>query len=145
MAATSPSKPQQAGSRPLVYFEAGANALRVLGAVVFVAGSAIAIVGGIWWPENAAVLAVLLALGVTVGLINITDREIVPYLVGAVSLILISGTQIFTPLNALADGLGERLNLIIRLMAIFTAPAAVVQAIRLCLLLARLGESRRPE
>ncbi|MBM3940835.1 MAG: hypothetical protein FJ318_08125 [SAR202 cluster bacterium] len=92
---------------------------------------------------NAGVLVALLALGIVVGLVNITDREIIPYLVGAVALILISGTQVFTPLNAVVDGLGERLNLILRLMAIFTAPAAVVQALRMSLLLARPGEHRR--
>ena len=115
--------------------------LSVLGAFAFIVGYATAVVGGIWWPEHGVLIAILVVLGLVVGILNVTSREIVPYLVAAIALVLIGSTQVFTPLNIGADGLGERVNLVVRMMAIFTAPAAVIQAVRAGMVLARPGES----
>ena len=104
--------------------------LSVIGAYAFIAGYAIAFIGGIWWPDNGGLLAVLVLLGLAVGVLNVTHKETTPYLIAAIALVLIGSTQVFTPLNIVADGLGERVNLIVRMMAIFTAPAAVVTAVR---------------
>jgi hypothetical protein len=120
--------------------EAPAN---IIGAAAFGCGYLIAIVAGIWFPENAALITVLVLLGLLVGLLNVTHKEVVPYLVAAIALVLIGSNQVFTPLNLVADGLGERVNLIVRMMAIFTAPAAVIQAIRAGVTLARPGQSDR--
>lgn len=115
--------------------------LSILGAIAFFGGCVVALISGLWWPENGGLVATLVILGLLVGFLNVTSREIVPYLVAAIALVLIGGTQAFTPLNLVADGLGERVNQIVRMMSIFTAPAAVVQAIRAGMLLARPGES----
>ena len=115
--------------------------LSVVGAAAFLSGYIIALIAGIWWPETGGLIATLVILGLIVGFLNVTNREVVPYLVAAIALILIGGTQVFTPLNLVIDGLGEDVNQIVRMMAIFTAPAAVVQAIRAGMVLARPGES----
>ena len=115
--------------------------LSIIGAAAFFSGYVIAVIAGIWWPENGGLIAALVILGLVVGSLNVTSGEIVPYLVGAIALVLIGSNQVFTPLNVVVDGLGERVNLVVRMMAIFTAPAAVIQAIRAGMILARPGEA----
>lgn len=114
--------------------------LSLAGAVGFLAGYVIAVVAGIWWPTNGALIALLVILGLVVGFINITGREIVPYLIAAIALVLVGGLKIFGPLNLVVGGLGDRVNDIVMMLAIFTAPAAVVQAIRAGMALARPGD-----
>lgn len=100
----------------------------------------ISVIAGIWWPDNSGIIATLAVLGLVVGIFNITTREIIPYLVAAIALVLIGTAQPFTPLDDVWDGLGRRSNDIVGLMAIFTAPAAVIQAIRAGISLARPGD-----
>lgn len=100
----------------------------------------LAIITGLFFEENGTLILILVLTGLLVGLFNVTHSEIVPYLVAATALIVIGGTQVFTPLNLVADGLGEDLNLIVRMMAIFTAPAALIQAMRAGMHLARPGQ-----
>ena len=111
-----------------------------LGAGMFVTGYLLAIVTGLFFEENGTLVLLLVLLGLAVGISNITHSEMVPYLVAATALIVIGGTQVFTPLNLVIDGLGEDMNLIVRMMAIFTAPAALIQAIRAGMHLSRPGQ-----
>jgi hypothetical protein len=122
------------------WVEVHARPLSVAGAIAFAGGYVIALIGGIWWPDNGGLIATLVIIGLVVGVLNVTNRETIPYLVAAIALVLIGSTQVFTPLNLVADGLGERVNLVVRMMAIFTAPAAVVTAVRAGVNLARPGE-----
>ena len=114
--------------------------ISVVGAWAFIAGYVIAVIGGLWWPDNGGILATLVILGLLVGILNVTRKETTPYLIAAIALVLIGGTQVFTPLNLVADGLGERVNLVVRMMAIFTASAAIITAIRAGMHLALPGE-----
>ncbi len=111
-----------------------------LGAIFFIGGYLLAIITGLFFEENGTLILILVLTGLLVGLFNVTHSEIVPYLVAATALIVIGGTQVFTPLNLVADGLGEDLNLIVRMMAVFTAPAALIQAVRAGMHLARPGQ-----
>lgn len=104
--------------------------LSIAAAVAFICGYIIAIITGIWWPDHDGLILTLVVLGMVVGLLNITGREIMPYLVAAIALVVVGSFEAFTPLNEVRSGLGNDLNDIVRLMAIFTAPAAVIQAIR---------------
>lgn len=124
---------------------AKARTLSIIGAVAFLSGYVIAVISGIWWPEHGGLIATLVILGLLVGLFNIAGGEIVPYLVAAIALILIGGTQAFTPLNLVVDGMGDRVNQIVRMMAIFTAPAAVLQSVRAGIILARPGDVTKPD
>ncbi len=116
------------------------RALSVIGAAAFFAGYVLSIIAGLWWPETGAVIAVLVVLGLVVGFLNIASREVTPYLVAALALVVIGNLQAFNSLNLVADGLGDTVNQIVRMMAIFTAPAAVIQAIRAGMLLALPGD-----
>ncbi len=114
-------------------------ALSVAGAVSFIAGYVIAIIGGVWWPEGDGLVATLVIMGLVVGFLNISAKEVIPYLVAAIALVLVGQSDVFTPLNDVNDGLGDDVNDVVRMMSIFTAPAAVVQAIRAGVALAKPG------
>ena len=113
--------------------------LSIVALVAFIAGYAIAVIAGIWWPDQAGLIAILVLLGLVVGLLNITGREIIPYLVAAIALVLVGTQGVFDPLNLAVAGLGDRVNDVVAMLAIFTAPAAVIQAIKAGIVLARPG------
>jgi thiamine transporter ThiT len=104
--------------------------LSIAAALAFIAGYILAIVTGLWWTDHSGLLLTLVVLGVVVGFLNVTGKEIMPYLVAAIALVVVGNFPTFTPLNEVRRGLGDDLNEIVRMMAIFTAPAAVIQAIR---------------
>ena len=111
--------------------------LSVVAMVAFIAGYVLSIIAGIWAPDSAVLILILVILGLIVGLLNITGKEIIPYLIAAIALIIVGNFEAFTPLNDVVDGLGDYLNDIVGMMAIFSAPAAVVQAIRAGVALAK--------
>ena len=130
--ATQPQSPGQQTSRVRWI-------LTAIGAVAFVAGFLLSVIGGIWYSDNVNLAAALVILGLVVGLLNITARESLPYLVAATALVLVGAIAPFGPLNALLDGLGDTLNNIVRMVMVFTAPAAVVNAIKVAQSIARPG------
>lgn len=113
--------------------------LSIAALVAFIAAYAIAVIAGIWWPDHSGLIATLVLLGLIVGLLNITGREIIPYLVAAIALVLVGNFEAFESLNLAVSGLGDKVNDIVAMLAIFTAPAAVVQAIKAGIVLARPG------
>jgi hypothetical protein len=100
--------------------------LGFIGFWAFIAGLVIAVVGGILSPANTILVVILIILGLIVGFLNITGKEIMLFLVAAIALIVIG--RVFEPLTAL--GIGEILNNILSYVATFMAPAAVVAAIK---------------
>ncbi|MDD5092946.1 MAG: hypothetical protein PHV74_01000 [Dehalococcoidia bacterium] len=114
--------------------------LAMAAAISFLLGYFICIIAGLWWPTNSSIILLLCIMGLLVGCFNITGREIMPYLVAAIALVLIGTQQPFTPLDDAWDGLGRRLNDIVHLMALFTAPAALIQAVRAGVSLAAPGD-----
>ncbi len=124
--------------------------LTVIGAMAFVAGFLLAVIGGIWYPDgiiptiwfwsNFNLAAALVILGLVVGLMNITARETLPYLVAATALVLVGAIGPFAPLNSVLGGLGDTVNSILRMVMFFTAPAAVVNAIKLAQSISRPGD-----
>ncbi len=129
-----PSKSKMAGRLSMV---------NLLGSMSFIVGLIIAIIAGIWWADNEKLILTLVVLGLVVGLINITGREVIPYLVAAIALVLIGQAEpgIFAPLDEIKDGLGGNLDNILRMLAVFAAPAAVVNALRAAVALARPGQA----
>lgn len=115
--------------------------LSIAAAVAFIAGYAISVIAGIWWPDVSGIILALVIMGLIVGLLNITGREIIPYLVAAIALLVVGNFGAFDALNGVRSGLGDRINNIVHLMALFTAPAAVIQAIKAGIVLARPGGS----
>lgn len=89
---------------------------------------------------NAWVTLVMLILGIIVGLVSITTKEVRPFLIAAIALIVTGvGVDVWYPLTAI-----EALEVlyywstgILNYIVAFAAPAAVLIAIRQVYLLAR--------
>ena len=114
--------------------------LALSASISFIAGYFIAVIAGIFWPDNEAILSILVIMGLLVGLFNITGREVLPYLVAAIALVLIGTAQPFDPLRTVNDGLVDNINDVVMLLAIFTAPGALIQAIRAGIFLTSPGD-----
>lgn len=114
---------------------------RALGGVSFGAGFALAVLAGWLWPQTPWLSAILVVLGLVVGLLNISGREVMPFLIATVALVVIGQGNIFAPLNDFAKGLGTDLDNIVDKVALFAAPAGVVNAVRAAVALARPGQS----
>jgi len=99
-------------------------------ALSFFFGYVIAVVAGIWWPDNEPILIALVIMGLLVGLLNITAREAVPYLVAAIALIIIGATQPFNIFVRVNEDIVANINDVTTLLALFIGPAALIQAIR---------------
>lgn len=93
-----------------------------IGAWSFVAGLAISILAGLgisaeWVPF------VLVVLGLLVGILNVADKEVVPFLVGAVALMFSTYSLGYLPLGSIITAVLKNINT-------FVAPAAAVVALR---------------
>lgn len=118
------------------------NIVALLGAVAFFVGMVIAVICGAVpaTREEGSVVLLLVILGIIVGLFNITGKEIIPFLVAAIALVVVGlGVNAFGPLDKIIDGLGGALDAIVRLIAVFMVPAAVINAVRVVWQLARPG------
>jgi cell division protein FtsW (lipid II flippase) len=120
------------------------NISGLLGAIAFFAGMIVAIICGAIpsTRDEGTVVLVLVILGIIVGLFNITSKEIIPFLVAAIALVVVGsvGGPLVT-LDKVIDGLGTALDAMIRLIAVFMVPAAVINAVRVIWELARPGEA----
>ena len=105
------------------------NGLSMFAALVFVAGFVLAIIAGIWFPDNATAVTILALCGVVCGAVALATGNVVPFLIAATSLVLIGATGAFTEFNFINRGMGDAFNDIGRHVAIFMAPAAVILAI----------------
>ncbi|MBM4444975.1 MAG: hypothetical protein FJ020_06705 [Chloroflexi bacterium] len=111
-----------------------------LGAIAFLAGMLLAIIAGGVERDNGSILLALVILGIIVGLFNITSREMIPFLVAAVALVVVGNTGRFDSLDKVIDGMGEVLNGMVDYIAVFMTPAAIITAIRVVWSLARPGD-----
>ena len=60
--------------------------MRMLGFLAFIVGFILAIVAGLFFPGQAWVYYVLVVLGLIIGLLNISDKEVMLFLVAAIAL-----------------------------------------------------------
>ena len=110
------------------------NILSMVGFWAFIVGLIIAVVvgilavlsPGIGMAIMPAIIIVLIILGLIVGFLNITAKEILLFLVATIALIVVGG--VFAPLKTF--GIGAMLDAILALVATLMAPAAVVAAIK---------------
>jgi hypothetical protein len=86
----------------------------------------VAIVGGFVAPQNTAIVIVLIILGLIIGFLNITAKEVMLFLVATIAL-MVTG-RVFGPLTLL--DIGKYLDQILGYVATLMAPAAVVVAIK---------------
>jgi len=119
-----------------------------IGFAAFLVGLLLAIIGGatvqigiLGGAETSSgyVLA-LVILGILVGILNISGKEVIPLLIAAIALIVVGNTTAFAPLDDLGADAGTRINAIVALLAVFMTPAAVISAFRAILAVARPGD-----
>ena len=102
------------------------KALAIIGFAAFILGIILAIIFGIVAPTNYWVILVLVILGIIIGFLNITSKEIMPLLLATIALIVVGG--VFEPIAVL--GMGIIVDNILKLVATLMAPAAVIAAVR---------------
>lgn len=95
-----------------------------LGHWVFLAGIVIAIIAALVSGISNTVIWVLALLGLIVGLINVTLKDEVPFLVATTVLLIASGS-----LNVLPY-VGETIGTILAYVTVFVAPAGLVVALK---------------
>jgi len=100
--------------------------MKMLGFLAFIIGFILAIIAGLFFPDNAVVIIILLILGLVIGLLNIGSEEMVPLLLATIALVVVG--NVFSPIETL--NIGEKLGDIMALIAALMAPAAIVVAIK---------------
>jgi len=110
--------------------------LHYLGFGAFVVGLILAVVAGILWPSNTTIIIVLLILGILIGLLNITAKETMLFLIAVIALIVVG--NVFAPLKVLS--VGVYLGNILSYIAILVSPAAVIAAIKALWAVGRPGD-----
>jgi hypothetical protein len=96
----------------------------LLGAWSFIIGLIIAVIVGIFSTSaipGSVATTVLLILGLIVGILNVTDKEIIPFLVACITLIIVGSTGI-VPFAWLQRILSN--------IVVFVIPAALVGSLK---------------
>jgi hypothetical protein len=101
-----------------------------IGAYIFIAGIVIAIISGILMNVMSPVIitSLLILLGLIVGFLNVTDKEVKDYLLTAVCLVIVTslgGTSIRSLMI-----IGPYLAGVLNAIMIFTIPATIVVALK---------------
>ena len=110
-----------------------------IGLLAFLVGIILAIVGGIGYHDNSGITLTLVIVGILVGVLNITGKEVLPLLIAAIALIVVGLTKGFAPLDDLGGEAGTKINDIVAYIAIFVTPAAIISAVRAIWAVARPG------
>lgn len=79
---------------------------------------------------DAYVTLILLILGIVVGLVSITTKEVTPFLIAVIALIVAATSNVWQPLNTIHALLYNWAYAILKYIVAFSAPAAVIIAIR---------------
>ena len=99
------------------------NSWLAFGQWSFLFGIFLAIIAGIFVPNNMVIAWILIIFGFIVGILNITTREMVPFLVASIALMLSAG--VFGALPFVGFYIKAMLDYIIE----FVAPAAAFIAL----------------
>lgn len=104
-----------------------------LGSYAFLLGAALVLISSIFSGLVAGmegiILLALVVLGLVVGVLNISDKEVGKFLVASIALILV-GSANLTAANTVVFGLGTIMQTIVVNLARFVAPAALVVALK---------------
>ena len=98
----------------------------ILGGWAFVIGIVIAILIGIGVPLTDTIIAILVVIGIIIGLLNIADKEVQPFMLASIAVLLAaymgSGVLAKVPLV----NLGNALNAIMAMVV----PAIIIVALK---------------
>jgi len=110
---------------------AKAKGMDIVGKWAFLAGVVLAVVLGALGPVNGTWAMVLVAIGLVVGLLNVADKEVMPFLMSGAVLIIASALG-----GNVMGGLPYVGSIFDALLAIFV-PATVIVAVRNVFIIAR--------
>ncbi len=96
-----------------------------LGSWSFIIGLAIAVLVGLFTGASGLIITVLVILGIIVGFLNVTDKEVHGYLVAAIALMLAGGASLES-----IPVIGNILARILSNIVVFVAPAAIIVAVK---------------
>ncbi len=111
-------------------------AKNLIGGWAYIIGAIVVILAGIGsgvgatWAANAWLSFVLVLLGLVIGFINITKKEVVPFLVSAMALVIVGGAAKLTNIDPVIPVLGSVLQGIVTYAILLVAPAALVVAMK---------------
>jgi uncharacterized membrane protein len=81
--------------------------------------------------DTGWIMLIMVILGIIVGLVSITAKEVTPFLISSIALIVTSQMMApFDAINEVAAPLGYMASWIVTFIAAFAAPAAVLIAIK---------------
>ena len=115
-------------------------ATQKIGAYAFVAGVAIAVIAGIASGFVAAyagaITLILVVLGLVVGYLNISDKEVLTFIVASIGL-MVAGSANLTAIDTLVPNMGTVLQAILANIVVFIAPAVIVVGLKTVYALAK--------
>lgn len=105
-----------------------------IGEIAFLVCLLVAVIAGLavsklTADQNAWVGVALVILGAIIGLVTITEKEVTPFLIAAVAL-LVAGAGTFLALDFAVSGLGTAINGVVVNIARFVAPAAIILSVK---------------
>jgi hypothetical protein len=120
----------------------------------FIAFIVIAIVAGLaigymawdaqlhWTDSNVAdangwVILIMLILGIIIGITSITAKEVTPFLIATIALLVASAANVWGPLTNVHELLYYWATAILNFIVAFAAPAAVIISIKSVLAMAK--------
>ena len=110
--------------------------LSLVGFWCFIIGLIVAIICGLILPKNEIIIIALVILGIIIGFLNITAKEIMLFLLATIALIVAG--NVFAPLTML--GIGTILGNMLGYIATLMAPAAIIAAIKALWAVGKPGE-----
>lgn len=99
-----------------------------IGSWAFLAGVIISIIVGIAAPGSDLWMAILVALGLIVGLVNVTDREVDGFILASIGLIV--GATALSNLTVLLSFLGNWFEGMLSMFMSFVSGAVILPALK---------------
>lgn len=112
-----------------------------LGPWAFILGIVIALLAGVFAPNDTAVVLLLTLLGLVVGLLNVEDKEAGQFLLASVAFIIAaSGLQSVFSAFQIYSGLdiaGAVISSIVSYIIVFAAPAAGIVGLKVLIMVSK--------
>ncbi len=102
------------------------NVYAIIGFWAFILGLVIAVIAGLIQPQTPVMFIILIILGIIIGLLNITGKEIMLFLIATIAIIIMG--NVFIYFNVL--DIGKILSGIMTYLAVLMSPAAIIAAIK---------------
>ncbi|MEK6934696.1 MAG: hypothetical protein AABW46_02350 [Nanoarchaeota archaeon] len=96
-----------------------------IGSWSFIIGLVIALLVGLFTEASGTIVTVLVILGLIVGFLNVTDKEVHGFLVASIALLLAGGANL-----GAVPVIGNLLTSVLSNVVVFVAPAAIVIAVK---------------